>query len=107
MNQQTATCSELSPVLAAAFVEKIRSWLSDEDFEEICRRNRSQQPGICASHDFCDANMAMHSAFTELMGRSPNLFEGQEYVEHDIKLWNDAWEIATRDILISPIEGIA
>jgi hypothetical protein len=42
-----------------------------------------------ASHDFCDANMAMDSAWRHLIGTEINADD-----EEQAALWNAAWEIA-------------
>ena len=47
--------------------------------------------GACASHDFCDANMAMAPAFTQVMGREPDVSS-----EEDAAIWSDAWELAAK-----------
>lgn len=52
-----------SETVADGFAGIIRDWLSEEEFEELCRRNREDsQEEVCHSHDFCDANDAMLSA---------------------------------------------
>lgn len=51
---------------AAAFVRILRKWLTPEEFAEMQARNSAEKlAGVCHSHDFCDANMAMHAAIGE------------------------------------------
>lgn len=55
---------------------------------KVNRLNKSEaDPAICHSHDFCDANMVMLEAHQNL-GIDP----GQSRA--DVKLWNDAWNLA-------------
>ncbi len=42
----------------------LKTWLSPEEMQEVvCRNEGEHDPTICHSHDFCDANMAMHEVF--------------------------------------------
>lgn len=78
--------------LATAFVGVLHDWLTDEEFEEVRRRNREgyeDSAYACASHDFCDANLAMEEAWLKVLGRSPDLDD-----QDDTKTWNAAWELA-------------
>lgn len=45
--------------------------------------------GICATHDYCDANMLMDAAFTKVMGREADVSN-----EDDALLWSVAWTIS-------------
>lgn len=85
--------------VANAFVRIIRSWVTLEDFEEIRRRNAIYSSGVCATHDFVDANMAMAEAFEEVVGRAPEVFDGDINQQHDIRIWNEAWIIAVESSL--------
>jgi hypothetical protein len=69
--------------------------LSGAEFEEMRLRNRRNDPQVCASHDFCDANVVMAAAFAEVTGEEPDTVN----CEGDLNLWNDAWGIARRDFL--------
>jgi hypothetical protein len=71
--------------IADTFVRLLRAELSPAAFAEMQRRNRTAPAGVCASHDFCDANMVMLAAF-----------EAHELVPDmdDPTLWNAAWERA-------------
>ena len=49
--------------LAAEFSRILREWLGGVRMSEVNRRNQEEtNPKGCHSHDFCDANMAMHEA---------------------------------------------
>lgn len=78
--------------LARKFAEK----LQDEGvpIREIIDRNKARDnPLVCASHDFCDANITMHEAFLEVMGRDPlEPLDGMSAA--DMETWNNAWAIA-------------
>lgn len=76
--------------LALAFARDLRKEITDENVEEVVRRNaRPDYAGSCASHDFCDANMVMADAFHHIMGRD---FEISSEV--DMEIWNRAWDTA-------------
>ncbi len=58
--------------------------------EEVNRLNREEYgPNVCASHDFCDANMPMAEAFESLFGREPDLIS-----DTDFNIWAEAWDLA-------------
>ena len=80
--------------LALRFVATVRSNVTDEDFAEILKRNKTYPPGCCATHDFMDANMLMLEAFEALAKRDMD-FES----DADTALWSAAWEIATTQYL--------
>lgn len=83
--------------LAAKFAEVLHEWLSPADMREVVARNLSSDyDNACASHDFCDANMAMDEAFTKTQGREIELGEGTRQSRADVALWNGAWAIAKR-----------
>lgn len=81
--------------LADRFVTELRSEITAEDFLEVCRRNSdpTQPKGVCASHDFCDANMTMHRAFEIVIGREP-IIDETAIGQADTALWNAAWDYA-------------
>lgn len=50
--------------LAREFSNSLKKILSKAEIVELVRRNREEiSPNICHSHDFCDANMALHEVF--------------------------------------------
>lgn len=89
-------------VLAIAFAAKLHEWLSPEEMKEAIARNAaSADPLVCASHDFCDANMAMAEAFEATQGREirfPSDVESgactQEESDADLAMFNSAWGLA-------------
>lgn len=46
--------------LALEFSQGLHSYLTEEQLAEVVRLNLAEtSPGICHSHDFCDANMVL------------------------------------------------
>lgn len=78
--------------MATVFAKVLQSWLTPEQFETVRQRNRSQEP--CASHDFCDANMAMDAAFRMVMGRDFEHDGETERGQVDCDTFNAAWGLA-------------
>jgi hypothetical protein len=92
-----------------AFALILREWASDEEWQTMREDNRHIAPGCCASHDFCDANVAMDSAFTHVMGRDltcdddvQNVPEMAQLQEADHALWGAAWDYARERYLTAP-----
>jgi hypothetical protein len=107
--------------VAAMFSTVLREWLTAEQMTVVVERNTEYENvthGICASHDFCDANMAMAEAFHRL-GLKTNIDHdgwdqyAQCYCERPTcdhtmpadtaaiesasqlwQLWADAWDLA-------------
>jgi len=78
-------------LIALSFVDILKGWLTVKQWEEMRERNAKPEydtPLVCASHDFCDANMAMLEAFEAVTGAEMTHSEA----EHGI--WNDAWNYA-------------
>jgi hypothetical protein len=90
--------------LADAFVGVLRQWLTAAEFAEMKRRNVTYGQA-CASHDFCDANMAMWEAWLQVYGHEPTLTTDAETIEQEqrkddeIALWNAAWSMAKKRAL--------
>lgn len=78
--------TELVVKLAEGFSRRLRKELSRATLAEVNRRNRSNPPGVCASHDFCDANEPMGAA-AESLGVDPMTDKGSA-------VWSRAWDIA-------------
>lgn len=79
------------------FAEVLKEWLTPSQWTEMRGRNYNAPPGICASHDFCDANMAMHDAFIHF-GLNP-LQLGRESEDSGMadevgEVWGAAWDYA-------------
>lgn len=83
--------SRLISVLAHAFSKVLKEWLTAEEMETVIKRNNSHHYSdmVCASHDFCDANMAMNKAFNRVLRRNALV-----HSDKDITLWNSAWNVA-------------
>ena len=98
---------KFNPVLVKAvsdqFVVMLNEWLTPHEMEEIRRRNATPEyENACASHDFCDANMAMVQAFEDF-GISMPYEDGGKTIE----LWNAAWEIARGGALTEGSSGLS
>jgi hypothetical protein len=59
-------------LIAKAFAAVLRDWLTADQWAEMQARNVDYSDGVCASHDFCDANEAMAEAFKTITGREPS-----------------------------------
>lgn len=87
--------------LAGAFVILLQRDLPRADYFAARMKNRSVGEGVCASHDYCDANMVMDEAFTGLFDRSV------ASTDEDCALWNAAWDIAKAEHLTDTRTSIA
>jgi hypothetical protein len=87
-------------MIAEAFGEVMRQWLTPAEFAEMKRRNETEAAyaeGACASHDYCDANMAMMEAFDQIMGRLLTVeSDDMAQAEADCAIWNDAWNLSRK-----------
>lgn len=83
--------NELIDRLARSFSAVLKEWLTVERMQLVIQRNKSGNlpEWICASHDFCDANMAMSEAFNNELKR-----EVDSNSDYDTDLWNKAWYMA-------------
>jgi hypothetical protein len=79
-------------LLAREFSRLLVQSLGKETVKKINRLNKAEEdPNVCHSHDFCDANMVMHEAQENL---KLNLdLENQR----DVNLWGDAWNFAVKN----------
>jgi hypothetical protein len=77
-NFQTDDWNELlAGAICETFAGNLREILSAEEWAEMRDLNAEHQDdGICASHDYCDANMPMSDAFESVIGRP--VFEDHE-----------------------------
>lgn len=91
--RQDKAIAILTPELGDAFAKVLQGWLTTVEWKEMRARNVANIGGLCcASHDFCDANMAMDEAFTKLMGR--DLIRDDGMSAPDLELVNAAWTYA-------------
>lgn len=79
--------------LAQTFSALLESEIGATNMRTVGLRNAAQPPesGICASHDFCDANEVMLEAFELVFGRE---YGGEINHEADMKLTCFAWDMA-------------
>lgn len=88
----------LTAMVAHEFAKVIAAWLDPEEVFEIERKNAATNDGSCHSHDYCDANLAMISAFEQILGREPMMSEENEAEqaqhEADYGLMSAAWNTA-------------
>lgn len=82
--------------LARAFADGMREALSAEQWDAMRARNATPEygGGICASHDFVDANEIMDSAFLKVTGREIMAEGAEEIADADLTLWGLAWGVA-------------
>lgn len=80
----------LSHIIAARFALVLQDWLSPSEWETMRQRNLDTPPDACASHDYCDANVAMDMAIRSVM-RVPEMDADDERL---VRLWNGAWGVA-------------
>jgi hypothetical protein len=75
--------------VARAFADNLRRELGAARMATVIAANKTVAPGVCASHDYCDANMPMAAAFETVMGREPDAS-----ADADATLWSRAWDMA-------------
>ena len=87
--------------LAEEFARIIREWLTAEEMIEVNRLNDAEpeNSGICHSHDFCDANMALVEALDNLGIENsidlPNdTFDERVAYIYAMKFESAAWDLA-------------
>jgi len=99
---------DYAPEIGKRFVTVLEEWLTPAEFEQVRTLNDSREPGVCHSHDFCDANMAMDEAFIDVLGRHPTTLPevtDQDYADallaemYDANLWTRSWDWAIEHYL--------
>lgn len=84
--------------LASAFRDVLTEWLTPAEFATMRATNAKHAAagtvGICASHDYCDANVAMEEAFERVVGRESVMPSEGPQGEYDQALWEAAWDRA-------------
>ena len=79
--------------LAKEFCNVLREWLTPDQMVEIASRNSKETlVGVCHSHDFCDANMAMLEA-AKNCGLVSDVDDIDGLCVMD-DVWNAAWDKA-------------
>lgn len=86
--------------LAARFDALLRIEIGNVNHAEVRHRNATPEyaGSVCATQDFCDANMVMFDAFRDECGRLMRLDDSGQG-ERDRICWNEAWDIAKADYL--------
>lgn len=79
--------------VAMAFSRLINKYYSPEELAEVRRRNLLlMDDGICATHDYYDANEVMAEAMKETLGVGVDL-----RLDDHVSIWNHSWGIAKRN----------
>jgi hypothetical protein len=94
----TSVCASEDEVnrLARAFTAHVRAFFVEGDdvggmFATVLERNRAEEnPTICHTHDFCDANILMSNAWEETFPHEPFSPQNTFHAE----LWSEAWQQA-------------
>lgn len=77
--------------LANAFSKNLQDCLSTDELNDIRAKNETPEysGGVCATHDYLDANELMSEAFTGITGRQMDPLNAV-----DVELWSKAWQAA-------------
>lgn len=86
---QTKAWRDAAHALGALFTQKLRAEVGAVAMEQIVKRNITNPSGFCASHDFCDANVVMAEAFTDLFHCEFDL-----QADDHVAICNVAWDLA-------------
>lgn len=82
--EEAGDCDSVQ-LIAERFDVLLRREVGQQNYRRIIRENlASDNPSVCASHDYCDANVVMHHAYTDLIGHN--------YPERQDELMNAAWD---------------
>ena len=86
------------PELAKCFSVVLREWLTDSDISRINAANAASgyDALVCASHDYCDANMAMLEAVSNATGIGVDDIDVDVSDARFCEVLNEAWAIAKR-----------
>ncbi len=80
--------------IATAFASRLKDHLTQYQMAELRRLNLGEKdPGVCHSHDFCDANMVMLEAYAEVMHEG-NVDAVSTSDDATQQMWNAAWDTA-------------
>lgn len=80
-------------VIADKFADVLREWLKPHEFAEMKVLNTTPDfaDGCCASHNYCDANMAMDAAWRAVLGENAQINADDEA---QAVAWGKAWDLA-------------
>jgi hypothetical protein len=87
----------LTHLLAIEFGRVLRQWIPENMAEVITKNKRYRGAGdlgVCASHDYCDANMAMSEASDNLGLTNPSELTDSPEQQKLFALWGAAWSLA-------------
>ena len=90
---------DLTPTeLARCFSAVLKQWLTGSEISKINASNAASgyDASVCASHDYCDSNMAMLEAVSNATGIP---VDDINIDVSNVRFWellNDAWAIAKR-----------
>lgn len=87
--------------LACNFARRLGRMLRPDEWREMRLRNRTAGAGVCASHDFVDANMVMLEAWRATRDTAIVGAGDAEQLAGDLDHVNAAWTVATRHYLTS------
>jgi hypothetical protein len=90
-----STDEPLAERIGAKFADILKVWFSPEQWEAMRIKNASNPENVCASHDYCNANIAMLEAF-HAFNLNPRIVPDidQDADTDDIALWDAAWKWA-------------
>lgn len=95
--------------VAEQFIAVLVEWLTPEQLSMVAVLNSVQDDAVCATHDFCDANVAMDEALQRVWGAdlsnlsrffAPSSREFDGYADEVVGLWNHAWKAAKTAIAV-------
>lgn len=104
---QSKTIVVTSQQIGILFADLLFKEIGQRKYNKVVDLNTMEsRPGICHSHDFCDANMVMHAAFHKvgLAGAADFEENEQESPAHaeSVAMWNEAWDYAKQTRLSRP-----
>lgn len=85
--------------IARDFSELLQKEIGKHNLKKVVDLNRAEEdPKICHSHDFCDANMVMGKAmqkngYKEFLDKPLE----DQVTQEELKVWNEAWETAKKN----------
>lgn len=81
--------------IATEFIAALIGEIGNDNYREVCSRNAANKnPNICASHDFCDANMTMHGVLLKHIDAAEDINDEANLALWSEALWNESWDIA-------------
>lgn len=76
--------------VASQFILNLKREISFSNFGEMVERNEAEEDSnICHSHDFCDSNVLMAEAISEVMGIDVDTRSTSQ-----LDFWNKSWNLA-------------